>query len=729
MDSDLSHLVFLSRYANHGETKYEDAVRRTFDMHRRRLTNWPDASLRLDAIERAVVAKEIFPSGRSLQCGGPGIERVNLRMFNCAGVIINSPEFFYKSLYLLLCGSGVGASVLDEQVSRLPSILERSTERVVHTVEDSIEGWALSLRALMSSYFCDQGIQADENRLLDDSKYRGCTVVFDYGCIRPQGSKISNVTGTAPGPDPLRIALDHIDRLLQGRSGQRLRPIDCLDILCHAADCVVAGGVRRSAMLVLFSAENVDMVTCKTGDWFRTNPQRARANISALVSRSAPRQVLHDLLQSTRQFGEPGVVFGDNPDMVVNPCAEVTLLPYHSEQARYGVQLCNLTEVNVAVCSDEATFLRSCTLAAQLGTIQAMYDDFSFLGATTELIMARSRLLGVSLTGIMLKPEIGLNGPLLQLGSEAAVTANRDMARLLGINSAERTTCVKPSGTASLVLGHGAAGIHPPHAKQYIRRVQCSPSDEIALAYRSARPFAYEKSAWSSDGGVLSFACTAEGMVKEDLSAIAMLEAAQRVQCDWVQPGTQRGKEVHSVSLTVSVGCHEWEQVEEYLYENSTSFQGVSLLADDGDVLYRQAPFEQVLSAEALVQQFGPSALFASGLIVALKEVFGSLHEAIDFVNFGQRSPPSEPTKHSAKDSVVAVRNVQRRVLGDRLLNFANRFSDGDMKMAQACLLRVDGLYQYLKLSSLDSPVSWPTPGATLGHGDCSGGSCHLEHL
>ncbi len=399
-------------------------------------------------------------------------------------------------------------SIQKRHVIKLPPIVPRTSATIVHVVQDSIQGWALAIRALLASWF--ESMPNDENELLEDTLYRGKVVLFDYSMVRPAGSKIGNLHGQAPGSEPLRKSIEACERILSGVCGGKLAPIHVFDLMCHLADCVLAGGIRRSAMLMLFDEDDADMLASKTGQWFVENPQRGRANISVHVGRDrVTEEDMHRILAFAKSFGEPGFVLSNSvtDEVIVNPCAEVGLYPV-DDQGQVGFQFCNLTEVNVAETQTPEEFLEAVRCATVIGTFQAWYASFPFLGKTTERIVQSSRLLGVSLTGIMDNPSIGLHAELLRRGAELVVQINNETASRLQIPAAHRLTVVKPSGTASLVLGTGACGIHPSHAYEYIRRIQFSATDPIAKFYERHRPKSIERSLWSSNSIVVSFPVT-----------------------------------------------------------------------------------------------------------------------------------------------------------------------------------------------------------------------------
>jgi ribonucleoside-triphosphate reductase len=733
MTSDLASLTFLSHYARaHSDgtlESYRDVIDRVFDMHHAHLG--PAYSTLLSEARVLAHAKILFPSGRSLQFGGLPILQKHARMFNCVGAFAVAPEILYKLYWLLLCGCGVGLSVQTHHVAMLPPVAPPGNEKIIHVVQDSVEGWALAFRALLTSFFVGTPCQPDENLDLDESVYKGKQVVFQYDAVRPKGSKISCLLGRAPGPGPLQTALERTRALLMSLGTRKLRPIDVFDIVGHMADSVLAGGVRRSAMLMMFSADDEEMMRSKTGNWFTTAPQRARANISAIILRDKFDEVVASkFLTCAREFGEPGFILADETELIVNPCAEIALYP-RAANGRYGFEACNLTEINVKLCTSEAVFLAACRASATLGTVQATYTTMPFLGKTTETIMNTSRLLGGSLTGVMENTAIGLNAELLRRGSLLFKKTNEEVASRLGIFPSHRLTTIKPAGTSSCVLGLSGCGVHPPHSRRYIRRVQCSDDDELAAFYASKRPLSIDKSVWGKSTNVLSFPITLAPDVrtKQDMGAIALMDAALILQRNWVlashdpsrQPKPFRGN--NNVSLTVTVtGDTEWKQIETHLVRHKHEFTGITFFPGTSDLTYDQAPFTRVLTSVELVETYGTAVLFATDIIATLKRSHPSLHAA---TRCASNSPECK---------------------ADHLLlrRFAGRFFERDETRAKECLLDLDVLRTYETLieeSRRTGNVDWKE--VRIGNRDrheaaqaakrqepsCVGGACILVRI
>jgi len=602
----IENFVYKLKYARYNKEEkrrenWNESIKRYMEMHRKKLPYEADL---MDAVEQALIEKRILPSMRGLQFGGAGIERKNMRMYNCTSSYCDRPRFFAEALWLLLCGSGVGFSVQKHHVAKLPS-LRAPNETMAYIVEDSIEGWADAVNVLIHAYM-------GEN----------CEPQFDYSQIRPKGAPLS-VGGKAPGFEPLKQAIEHIKPILKNAVGRKLKTIEAFDIVMHLANCTITAGTRRSATIALFSLDDDEMMNAKTGDWFVEHGHRARANISAVVLPDAEEAQFKRLFESTRQYGEPAFLFLNSSEHAVNPCVEIVMCPvlirdpegeivkeysldlidpqnreqYEAQgyQFESGWQTCNLTSVNVSAAQNKKDFIEAAALAAQLGTYQASYTETDYLGETSRLIIEREALLGVSLCGVLSKPELALNPDIL---TEAALTAkerNKATALRIDIEPAARVTCVKPEGTASLVLGT-SSGIHPAHAQKYLRRVQVSSEEAVFQHFREVNPQAIEKSVWGSDYCCV-FPLEGKGITKADLSAIELLDKTALVKKHWIDPATSRDSlegATHNVSLTVTIKPDEWDNVADYLWKNKDNYTGVSLLSNTGDYDYPQAPLVAV---------------------------------------------------------------------------------------------------------------------------------------
>lgn len=600
----LSEYIFISKYAKYNKEEkrretYPEAITRMLDMHSTRYAD-------LDLVQYLLETKTIGGSQRALQFGGAAIEEKNERIYNCTVSYADRPAFFSELFFLLLCGCGTGFSVQRHHVSALPPV-STPTESVPHIIPDSIEGWADAVHALLLSFFTDAPLP-----------------IFDYSEIRDLGAPLRH-GGCAPGPLPLKKALTEIQSILESTS--LLRPISVFDICMHLADAVLSGGVRRSATIAIFSIDDQEMLTSKTGNWFVDNPQRARANISAMITPTHTKEQFLDLFESTKQFGEPGFYFAQSTEYLPNPCVEITMAPVlikkngliveeytldlldplqrsQKEDQGYtyesGWQCCNLSTINCSNIENEDEFLTAVQGATILGTLQASYTDFSYLGDVSKQIVEREALLGVSLTGILSNPSLFCNEYVLRNGADTARLVNRIVAKKLGIAPASRITCVKPEGTTSLLFGT-SAGIHPYHAQQYIRRVQANAFEPLYQYIEAQWPSACSSSVWGDDNQrIISFACQApeNALTRDSLSAIEHLSLAKTINESWVRKGTAHPERLehayHNVSITVSVQPDEWVSVSEFLWKHKDKFSGVSLLSSSGDYDYELPPFQSV---------------------------------------------------------------------------------------------------------------------------------------
>jgi len=565
---------------------------------------------------QAVARKQVLPSMRSLQFAEACLS-AHARMFNCSFSNLDRLDFFKEFFYLLLCGCGCGFSVQRQHVSRLPALPKRGLETelpVVHViVGDTIEGWAEALDALVQSYF------------------DGTKVEFSYHLVRPRGAHLRTSGGKAPGHLPLKKALINIESVLAGAVGRSLKPIEAYDICMFTARAVLSGGIRRSACICLFSYDDEDMMMAKTGDWFDKHPQRSASNNSAIIPRSMKDDsVFRKLFASTKEFGEPGFVFCDNPEAGVNPCSEIGLLPVvnwnlsGSEVDKLyswgytgdlpgmsrlsGWEMCNLTSTNGALIRTVDDLVRATAHAAVIGTLQAAYTDIKFLGPVTRLINEHDALLGVSICGFMDSPEVLLNAEALTEAAHIVRATNMLVAELLGINPATRTTTVKPEGTTAALVGT-ASGIHPNHSRRYFRRVQAARTEAVYQHFKAANPQMCECSVYDPDHtDVITFPIQApdNAILKNEISAIEFLEYVSLVQRSWVRAGANpkgnRSPEVsHNVSNTCVVKPNEWDAVADYIWTHREDFTGISLLGDDGQTRYAQAPFQALETDEDIL--------------------------------------------------------------------------------------------------------------------------------
>lgn len=730
----MSQTKFYEGYSRWDESKdryetWEESVTRVMNMHRTYYKSkmTPRLSQLIDEAESLYKLQYALGAQRALQFGGDQLLKHQMRMYNCTSTYADRARFFSELFYVLLCGAGAGFSVQRKHVDKLPDIHERRKQAKGWIIDDSIEGWADALGVLMSSFFVGGG---------QFPEYEGRKVYFDLSQVRPKGALISGGF-KAPGPEPLRKSLDKIEYLIQGRilKGQtRLRPIDVYDIAMHAADAVLAGGVRRSATICLFSADDEEMINAKTGNWFEDNPQRGRSNNSAVIVRdSITREGFKNIMSSIKEFGEPGFYFVEDEDFTTNPCVEIGMYP--QIDGKSGWQGCNLTEINGSKCTTKEEFYKACRAGAIMGTLQAGYTDFRYLDETTKAIFEREALLGVSVTGWMNNPEVLLDADIQREGAEIVKAVNEEVANLLGINPAARTTCVKPSGNASVLL-QTSSGIHAEHSPRYIRHVQLNKDSEVAQLILESNPYMVEESVWSNnktDYCVAFPVISPDGsLYREDLYATKLLEKVKLVQQNWIEAGTNPERCAdprirHNVSNTVTVLPHQWGQVEDYVFDNRAYFAGISFLAGSGDKDFAQAPNTEVLTEDQIVSRYGKAALFASGLIVDTRKAgFRDLWEA---TTVAQSYWAQQDLAHAGELSDI------RKDWLRRFYKFAENYFDRDLKQTEYCLKDVYLLHKWTKIQQNLKPVDFVsqlgekkfTDIDTMGAIACQGGACEIS--
>lgn len=726
----LSESKFYMGYSRWDDSKqayetWDEAVHRVMQMHRQKYADkmTPVLSAYIDFAEEAYKEQLVLGAQRALQFGGDQLFKHEARIYNCSVAHCDRPDFFNEAMYLLLCGCGVGFSVQQHHVNLIPSIAKRSEKKVkVFQVPDSIEGWADSFAVLLSSYLTEGAVFPE---------YKGCQVHFDFSKIRPRGALISGGF-KAPGADGLRTALVKWESLLNEQVNNgltKIKPIVAYDLVMHMSDAVLSGGVRRSATICLFDKHDKEMLNAKTGDWFVNNPQRGRSNNSAMLKRDELNLAeWQEIMKSVRDYGEPGFIFTDNLEFAFNPCVEIGMLP-KTQSGVSGFQFCNLTEQHGGKIVSKDVFMRSCKAAAILGTLQAGYTNFKYVSSATKEITEHEALIGVSITGWMNNPDVLFNEDNLREGAEVVKQVNREVALLLGINPAARTTCAKPSGNASVLLGT-ASGIHGEHAPMYFRNVQMNAEDEVVKLIQEVNPKMVQQSVWSSNGTdmVVSFPVVSkEGSIyKDDLLGIKQLEYVKLAQQVWVEAGTNVELCVdknlrHNISNTISVD--NWEEVEKYLFENKQWFAGVSLLSSSGDKSYAQAPFTQVFTAQQIMDNYGEGSLFASGLIVE------ALHAFNDNLWLACDTASGYGMKLSEDSSDLLKRDWVRRAN-----KFATNFFQGDMQKMTFCLKDCYNLHKWnainknlvaIDFASTLSQARY-TDVDTIGSAGCAGGACEL---
>ena len=544
---------------------WDELVDRNRDMHIERYPKLRDEILQ--AYEY-VYDKKVLPSMRSLQFGGKPIEISPNRIYNCAYLPIDDLRAFGETMFLLLGGTGVGYSVQKHHVEKLPEIRKPNLDRTRRfLIADSIEGWADAVKALVKSYF-----------------YGTSKLKFDFSDIRPKGARLVTSGGKAPGPQPLKECLIKVQGILDAKQdGEQLSPIEVHDMVCHIADAVLAGGIRRAALISLFSADDTDMISCKSGNWWETNPQRGRANNSAALMRhKLTKDFFMDLWKRVELSGagEPGIYLTNDKDWGTNPCCEIALRPF---------QFCNLCEVNASDIESQEDFENRVKAAAFIGTLQAGYTEFHYLRPIWQRTTEKDALIGVSMTGIGSGTVLGYD---MTAAADIVKQENERVAKLLGINVSARTTTVKPAGTTSLALGT-SSGIHAWHNDYYIRRVRVGKNEAIYNYLATNHPELIEDEYFRPhDTAVISIPQKApEGAIMRTESPFQLLDRIKKVHLEWVKPGHRTGNNTHNVSATVSLKEDEWDLAGEWMWENKAHYNGLSVLPYDGGT-YVQAPFE-----------------------------------------------------------------------------------------------------------------------------------------
>ena len=573
--SDITVYMKYAKYVPDLERRetWEELVTRNMAMHTKK---FPDLRENIKDAYKDVYEKNILPSMRSLQFSGKPIEISPNRIYNCAYLPIESVEAFNETMFLLLGGTGVGYSVQKHHVEKLPAISTPFEKRVRRfLIGDSIEGWADAIKFLMKSYL---------------SGKRSSKIEFDYSDIRPKGARLVTSGGKAPGPQPLKECIVKITGILDAKKdGSKLTTVEAHDIICHVADSVLAGGIRRAALIALFSATDEDMISCKSGDWWEKNPQRGRANNSAvLVRHKVTKPFFLDLWKRIELSGsgEPGTYFTNDRDWGTNPCCEIALRPY---------QFCNLCEVNVSNITSQEDLERRVKHASFIGTIQASYTNFHYLRSVWKETTEKDALIGVSMTGIgsgvITKFDMGA-------AANVVMKENRRVAKIIGIRKSARTTTVKPAGTTSLALGT-SSGIHAWHNDYYIRRIRVGKNESMYHFLLINHPELIEDEYFRPhDTAVISIPQKApEGAIMRTESAFDLLERVKDMSIRWIKPGHIDGSNTHNISATISLKPEEWGDAGEWMWNNRAHYNGLAVLPYDGGT-YTQAPFEDCSKEE-----------------------------------------------------------------------------------------------------------------------------------
>lgn len=778
----LSEYTFYSRYASYSKEKnrretWHEAVTALFDMHKEHyadaIAKHPKLLEEINFAYEQQLKKRVLAAQRTLQFKGDPIFKHHMKVYNCCSTHIDRNRVFQELMYILLCGCGAGFSVQEHHVDKLSKIEKRNKEEKIFVVEDSIEGWSDAIGVLMASYFTE-GKEFQE--------FRGHKVKFDLTKIRAKGTLIAG-RFKAPGPDGLANSLKMIEFVIERRLDSelfnqdpyknKLRPIDAYDVIMHTSDAVLSGGVRRSATLCMFSHTDEDMLNAKTGSWFHENPQRGRSNNSVtLLKGHVTKEEFARIMKSTKECGEPGFIWVEDLEICYNPCVEIGMIP-KTVDGESGIQGCNLTEINGKFCKTEEDLLQACRASAIIGTLQAGYTDFKYVSPATKKIFDKEALLGCSITGMMDNPEILFDEKLQRKGAQQIKKTNKEVAAMIGINQAARTTCVKPAGSTSCVL-QTASGIHPQHARRYIRRVQANKTEYCAQHFEEINPLAVEDSVWSNNGTdvSISFLCEvpAGAIIKNQIGALDLLEKVKLTQQNWVEAGTNLDICVnkalrHNVSNTVTVKDDEWEDVEAFIFKNQKWFAGISLLSHSGDKDYQQAPFTTIHTSLELSKMYGSASHFASGLIVDGLHAFdGNLWNACDSaLGIGEALDPllkePIPLDRPVKGKMKAVeynkllanyaKQLEKFIFQTseyaewdlkvdwvrRLNQFADKYFEGNKKNATYCLKDVSNLHLWEALQASYKEIDWSEAHEPEYHEEaselsgqaCSGGQCELK--
>lgn len=564
--SDVAAFRTYSKFVPHlgRRESLAETINRNMNMH---LDRFPKLSSDITKAYTHVHNLKVMPSMRALQFSGDAILKNHARQYNCSFANVDNVRVFGEILYLLLSGVGVGFSVQREHIKNLPKI-KQPKETGFFLAQDSIMGWAQCIDLLMEAYF-----------------YGRVKPRFDFGDIRPKGSYLVTTGAKAPGPEPLKRMLDMVEERLKLAVGRQLRSIELHDIICIVSDAVLAGGIRRAALISLFDRNDTEMLKSKSGEWWNTAPWRARANNSAILPRGlVSKDEFFELFKICKESGsgEPGFSWSNNLDWGFNPCHEISL---------NSNQFCNLTTINQTDIKNEKDFLNRVYQAALIGTLQASYTDFDYIRPSWQRTTEKEALLGVSFTGIADSKSI-INAEMLKKASQLVLDVNEKYAKKIGINMAARTTTIKPEGTSSCVLG-SSSGIHARHAQHYIRRIRMNKDDSLAVYLKNTIPELVEDDIFSSSGVVVAIPQQSpEGaIIRENETALSLLNRTLYYSRNWVNPGHRSGDNKHNVSVTISVKDNEWDDLRNQMWEHRDLYSGISLLPYDGGT-YKQAPFE-----------------------------------------------------------------------------------------------------------------------------------------